>query len=79
LLRRGFSYTDGIDHKTGQLDAGLFFITFQRDVERQFVSLLSRLMANDALNEYTIHTSSGVFACPGGVMAGGYVGQALFE
>ena len=31
LLRRGFSFTDGIDPVTNQLDAGLFFIAYQRD------------------------------------------------
>ena len=31
LLRRGFSFTDGIDPVTNQLDSGLFFIAYQRD------------------------------------------------
>ena len=26
VLRRGYSYTDGIDPVTGELDAGLFFV-----------------------------------------------------
>lgn len=34
ILRRGYSYTDGIDPRTGQLDAGLFFVSFQNDPER---------------------------------------------
>src|SRR3954451_374358 len=38
LLRRGFSYTDGIDD-LGLLDAGLFFIAFQKDPRTQFVPL----------------------------------------
>ena len=33
ILRRGYAYTDGIDPRTGLLDAGLFFICFQRDPE----------------------------------------------
>jgi deferrochelatase/peroxidase EfeB len=33
ILRRGYSYTDGTDPQTGQLDAGLFFIAFQKDRE----------------------------------------------
>lgn len=28
ILRRGYSFTDGIDPATGELDAGLFFIPF---------------------------------------------------
>jgi deferrochelatase/peroxidase EfeB len=31
LLRRGYSFTDGIDPVTNQLDAGLFFVAFQRN------------------------------------------------
>ena len=30
ILRRGYNYTDGIDPRTGELDAGLFFICFQQ-------------------------------------------------
>ncbi len=31
LLRRGYSFADGVDPTTGELDAGLFFICFQKD------------------------------------------------
>ena len=31
ILRRGYSFTDGVDERLGELDAGLFFICFQRD------------------------------------------------
>ena len=62
ILRRGYSYDDGVD-QTGQRDAGLFFISFQRD-PRQFVQLQQRLSRNDALGEYIAHTGSAVFACP---------------
>jgi len=65
ILRRGFSYTDGLDDK-GLLDAGLFFVSFQRDPQ-QFVQLQRRLGSYDALNEYIRHTGSGVWACPTGL------------
>jgi deferrochelatase/peroxidase EfeB len=65
ILRRGFSYTDGIDD-LGLLDAGLFFISVQRDPE-QFMSLQRKLGRHDALNEYIKHTGSGVWACPRGL------------
>lgn len=78
ILRRGYSFTDGIDPRTAQLDAGLFFICFQRDPQRQFVPLQRRLGQNDRLNEYIQHTSSAVFACPPGAGRGGYVGEGLF-
>jgi deferrochelatase/peroxidase EfeB len=80
ILRRGYSFTDGMDAGLGQLDAGLFFISFQRDPGRQFVPLQRRLGQNDALNEYIKHTSSAVFAVPPGVSRrGGHVAEALFS
>jgi deferrochelatase/peroxidase EfeB len=80
ILRRGYSYTDGIDQVTGQLDAGLFFIAYQRDPRRQFVPIQQRLAANDALNEYIRHTGSGLFAVPPGLRAAGdWFGKALFS
>lgn len=78
ILRRGFSFTDGMDDVRGQLDAGLFFISFQRDPGRQFVPLQRRLGESDLLNEYIQHTGSAVFACPPGARQGGYVGEGLF-
>ena len=79
LLRRGYSFTDGMDPERGQLDAGLFFICFQRDPRSQFVPLQRRLGENDLLNEYIQHTGSALFACPPGAREGGYVGETLFE
>ena len=70
LLRRGFSYTDGIDD-IGLLDAGLFFIAFQQDPRKQFVPLQRKLGRIDALNEYIKHTGSGVWACPPGLADNG--------
>jgi deferrochelatase/peroxidase EfeB len=78
ILRRGYSFTDGLDPDSGQLDAGLFFICFQRDPLRQFVAIQRRLGAHDALNEYIRHTSSAVFAVPPGVRPGGFVADGLF-
>jgi deferrochelatase/peroxidase EfeB len=77
ILRRGYSFTDGMDTRLGQLDAGLFFLCFQRDPRRQFVPLQQRLGANDALNEYITHTGSAVFACPPGARPTGFVGDTL--
>jgi deferrochelatase/peroxidase EfeB len=80
LLRRGYSFTDGFDPQRGQLDAGLFFICFQRDPERQFVAIQRRLGAHDALNEYIVHESSAVFAVPPGVRGrGDWLGRGLLD
>jgi deferrochelatase/peroxidase EfeB len=42
LLRRGYSFTDGLDDRLGQLDAGLFFLSFQRDPRRSCASSAAR-------------------------------------
>ena len=77
LLRRGYNYVDGSDG-LGRLDAGLFFIAYQRDPRHQFVPVQMRLAKSDALNEYIKHISSGLFACPPGVTdAGDYWGRTL--
>ncbi|MNO26493.1 putative deferrochelatase/peroxidase EfeN precursor [compost metagenome] len=78
ILRRAYSYTSGMDFKTGQLDAGLFFISFQRDIQKQFVEMQKKLAANDKLNEYIVHVGSAIFACFPGVSKGGYIGETLF-
>jgi deferrochelatase/peroxidase EfeB len=77
ILRRGYSFTDGLE-SLGQLDAGLFFLAYMRDPSA-FITLQNRLGANDALNEYIKHVGSGLWAVPPGTRPGGYVGQALFE
>lgn len=78
ILRRSYSYSDGIDPKTGQFDAGLLFIAFQKNPDR-FVKIQTNLGADDKMNEYVTHIGSGLFACFGGVKEGGYIGQDLFE
>jgi deferrochelatase/peroxidase EfeB len=76
LLRRGYSFTDGLDDRLGQLDAGLFFLSFQRDPEA-FVRVQRQLGSMDALNEYIKHVGSGLWAVPPGARRGGWVGQTL--
>ncbi len=79
ILRRGFNFADGIDPTTGELDAGLMFISFQKDPRRQFVTLQTSLASQDSLSRYTTHTGSGLFACPPGAERGKFLGQSLFE
>lgn len=75
LLRRGYSFTDGVDPSSGELDAGLF----QRDAHAQFAALQPKLGAPDALSEYIKQVGSALFAEPGGVEPGQYVGRRLLE
>ena len=77
ILRRGYSFDDGIDPVSAKLDAGLFFICFQRDPREQFIPLQRRLSRDDALNEYIRHVGSGIFAVPPGATSVSYVGETL--
>ncbi|MFT4123150.1 MAG: iron uptake transporter deferrochelatase/peroxidase subunit [Microbacteriaceae bacterium] len=75
LLRRGYNFVDGND-TLGRLEAGLFFISFQRSPE-QFITV-QRSLARDSLNEYIQHVGSAVFAIPPGAASGSFVGAGLF-
>ncbi len=78
MLRRGYNFVDGSDGR-GRLDAGLFFVAFVRDPQRQFVPMQKALADRDVLSEYLEHTGSAVFACPAGLGEGAYWGQSLLE
>jgi deferrochelatase/peroxidase EfeB len=77
ILRRGYNFTDGLDDVAGQLDAGLFFLAYQRDPRHQFVPLQTKLAEHDKLNEYIQHVSSAQFAVFPGVGRDGWIGQTL--
>jgi deferrochelatase/peroxidase EfeB len=79
ILRRSYSFADGIDSKFGELDGGLFFVCFQRDPRRQFIPIQTRLSEHDHLGEYVFHTGGGIFAIPPGIHEGEYIGQMLLE
>jgi deferrochelatase/peroxidase EfeB len=78
MLRRGYAYTDGIDPRTGLLDAGLFFISFQKDPDKQFVAIQRKLGLQDGLMEYLQHTGGGLWAILPGARAGQNLGSGLF-
>ncbi|MFT3663374.1 MAG: iron uptake transporter deferrochelatase/peroxidase subunit [Gordonia sp. (in: high G+C Gram-positive bacteria)] len=78
ILRRGYNFTDGSDG-FGHLDAGLFFIAFNRDSHKQFIPMQHDVSRLDALTEYLIPTGSSHFAVPPGLRPGEYWGQRLFE
>jgi deferrochelatase/peroxidase EfeB len=77
ILRRGYSYTDGIDPVRGTLLGGLFFIAFVQNPS-QFITLQRQVGTHDALNEYIQHQGSGVFACPPGLQPGQHWGDDIF-
>jgi deferrochelatase/peroxidase EfeB len=78
ILRRGYNFTDGTDG-LGHLDAGLFFVCFNRDSHKQFVPMQKALSTKDSMMEYLEHTGSGLFAVPPGVSKNGYWGETLFS
>lgn len=78
MLRRGYNFVDGSDG-LGRLNAGLFFLSYQRDAHKQFVPVQAKLARHDVMNEYIRHVSSGLFACPPGVRdETDFWGRALF-
>lgn len=78
MLRRGYAYTDGIDPRTGLLDAGLFFIAFLKDPDKQFIAIQRKLGLQDGLMEYLQHTGGGIWAILPGAQPGQNLGSGLF-
>lgn len=77
ILRRGYSFADGIDPASGELDAGLYFICFQKDPRLQFIPIQTRLSDIDALAPFLLPTGGGIFACPPGIAADQAWGHGL--
>jgi deferrochelatase/peroxidase EfeB len=87
ILRRPYSYNDGADFVTErwppwrqgmEYDAGLLFVCYQSDPRTGFVKVFDKMSKFDALNQFVTHTGGGLFACPGGVAKGEFIGQRLF-
>lgn len=77
MLRRPYSFANGLD-EVGQINAGLVFLSFQRDLENHFIPVQRALSSNDRMNEYVKVVGSGAFACPPGLKPGQYWGHQLF-
>lgn len=78
ILRRPYSYVNGLDPKTGQWDSGLLFLAWMKDPARQFIPMQTRLSSLDALNEYIRYEGSALFAVFPGTAPGSYIGASLF-
>ena len=77
LIRRGFNYSNGVT-KSGQLDMGLLFVSFQSDLSRGFLAAQARLNG-EPLEEYIKPFGGGYFfALPGVPTSGGTLGEGLF-
>ena len=87
ILRRPFSYNDGANftaerwppwHQDMEFDAGLLFLCYQRDPRTGFIKLFEKMSKFDMMNQFVTHTGGGLFACPGGMTEGGFIGEKLF-
>ncbi|MBT9607799.1 iron uptake transporter deferrochelatase/peroxidase subunit [Microbacterium sp.] len=74
ILRRGYNFVDG-NTDLGRLNAGLFFLSFQRSPDRYIT--LQRALSTDAMGEYLKHVGSGLWAVPPAPAAGQSVGAGL--
>ena len=87
ILRRAFSFNNGTTQFTErwppwrqalEYDAGLLFLGYQQDPGKAFVPIFTKMAEVDALNQFTTHTASAVFAVPPGATGpGDWVGRAL--
>ncbi|WP_311214605.1 MULTISPECIES: Dyp-type peroxidase [unclassified Arthrobacter] len=77
IFRRAFNY-DAAPTAGTVSDSGLLFVSYQADVDRQFVPIQRRLDELDLLNEWTTPIGSAVFAIPPGCEPGGFIGEQLF-
>jgi deferrochelatase/peroxidase EfeB len=87
ILRRAYAYNNGVDmiaerwppwRQGLEYDAGLLFLSYQKDPRTGFTRIFDRMSKLDALNQFTTHVGSGLFAVPPGAAPGGYVGERLF-
>ncbi len=87
ILRRGYSYNDGAGFTAErwppwrqgmEYDAGLFFLCYQRDPRTGFIKIFEPMAKLDMMNQFVTHVGGGIFACPGGVARGEYIGERLF-
>jgi len=89
IVRRAFSYNNGTTPFTErwppwrqalEYDAGLLFLGYQQDPRTGFVPINSTLAEQDAMNQFTTHTASAVFAVPPGAEApGDWIGSSLLS
>ncbi len=76
VLRRAYSYE--ASPAAVPSDTGLVFITFQADLEHQYLPVQARLAELDLLNTWTTPIGSAVFAVPRGIRVGEYLAEELF-
>ncbi len=77
ILRRGFNYHRGFDD-AGQLDQGLIFVAFNRDIENGFAKVQKRL-AGEPMTDYITPVGGGYFYVPPGTRGpSDWIGSGVF-
>ncbi|ALX66037.1 Dyp-type peroxidase [Microbacterium sp. XT11] len=76
IFRRAYNY-DERPAGAEVSESGLIFVSFQADIDRQFIPMQHRLDELDLLNEWTTPIGSAVFAVPPGCRDGGFIGDTL--
>jgi deferrochelatase/peroxidase EfeB len=61
-----------------EFDAGLLFLCYQRDPRTGVIKLFEKMSKFDRMNQFVTSTGGGLFACPGGMTEGGFIGEKLF-
>jgi deferrochelatase/peroxidase EfeB len=88
ILRRPYSYNAGANFtaerwppwkQAMEYDAGLLFVSYQRDPRSGFIKIFDQMSKLDQMNQFVTHTGGGLFACPRGIADGNYLAQGLFE
>jgi deferrochelatase/peroxidase EfeB len=88
ILRRSYSFDNGVAmiaerwppwRHALELDVGLLFMCYQRDPRAGFIRIFDRMSKFDMMNQFVTPIGGGMFACPGGVSEGRYIGQDLLE
>ena len=79
ILRRAYSYNDGVNftaerwppwRKGWSTTPACSSSAYQRDPRTGFIRIFENMAKLDAMNQFTTHVGSGLFACPGGVARG---------
>ena len=77
LLRRPYNYDDA--PSPGEVsNSGLIFVSYQRDIDRQFLPIQQRLAKSDAMNRWITAIGSAVYVIPPGIQPGEFLGGQLF-
>ncbi|WP_296630931.1 Dyp-type peroxidase [Rhodoluna sp.] len=78
FFRRPFNY-QVLDASAGQLEAGLLWTAYARDLSKQYLPVQRRLAQFDLLNKWTTPIGSATFAIARGIDPGEIIAEELFS